>query len=65
MSEMTFSYNLMVCQECKHKWEQQMIQWAAVSVIVAHWKTVRCPQCGANWRKIAFVTWKEDDDEKT
>ena len=62
MTEMHFTHNPMVCQECKHHWDQQMLQWAPVSVIIAHWKSLRCPQCGANWRKIAFVTRKEEND---
>lgn len=59
---MSFSMSPMVCQSCRHEWEQQMLRWAPVGVCIAHWKTIRCPVCAANWRKIAFVTRKEDDD---
>lgn len=52
---MTFSDSPMECLNCRHKWDQQMLQMAPISVVVAHWKSLRCPSCGANAKRLAFV----------
>ena len=60
MSMMTFTHNPMACQDCDHRWDQQMLQWAPIPVVLAHWKTLRCPACGADWKRLSFVLRKED-----
>jgi uncharacterized Zn ribbon protein len=61
MTEMTFTHSPMVCQACRHEWDQQMLQRAPVSVVVAHWKTLYCPKCGADWKRLAFVSRPEEE----
>ena len=53
------------CNICRHEWPQQVIQWAPVNVIVAHWKTLRCPECGAGWKKLAFLCKPDSADPQT
>ena len=54
MLEMTFSHTPMQCLDCDHSWDQQMLQMAPVSVVVAHWKTLYCPNCRADWKRIVI-----------
>jgi hypothetical protein len=55
MTEMTFSTSPMRCLQCEYEWDQQILQMAPVSLVVAHWKTIHCPDCGAGWKDLAFV----------
>jgi Zn finger protein HypA/HybF involved in hydrogenase expression len=60
MLEMTFSHMTMQCLDCDHSWDQQMLQMAPVSVVVAHWKSLHCPSCGANAKRLVLIGSPEE-----
>lgn len=42
------------CVSCQHEWLGEMLVEADVRAVTALMKTVYCPSCGADWKKVAF-----------
>ena len=42
------------CLDCKHEWLAEMVVDAPVEIWTASAKSLNCPKCGANAKKIAF-----------
>lgn len=45
-----------LCRQCNERFNLETLQDVIVDVWVRHIKTLRCPQCGATWRKLSFVS---------
>lgn len=52
--EPTLQATPLVCEACGEKWSQKLIVNAPVSVMIAHWRSLQCPECGARWKRLAF-----------
>jgi len=45
----------MICHKCKHEFEAEIVVGVAIEVFTAHLKTIYCPKCHSNWKKLAFL----------
>jgi hypothetical protein len=52
------------CLGCSHEWHEPIINNVRVAVWQAHVKSLTCPQCGANWRRLAFRLEREIDKKE-
>ena len=44
------------CQACQKKFQGDVVTDAPVKVFVVSVREMRCPHCGAGYKKLAFVT---------
>jgi rubredoxin len=44
------------CRSCDHLWDAETVNDAPAQLVIASWKALYCPNCGAGWRKLAFIT---------
>ena len=58
------AFTPLLCRKCGHKWDEQMLQNVIIKVWLCHVKTVRCPECRANWKDLSFVL-REPDEKRT
>lgn len=55
----------LVCRNCKHEWHTETLCHIPISVWVAHIRTLHCPVCRANYRKLSFRTAPQPPDTTT
>ena len=48
----------LTCRDCEGAWLQPVLSLVPASVWTAYAKTVRCPECGASWNRLA---WPDTD----
>lgn len=49
------------CMQCEHEWREKIIGNVPVNVWTAHVKSLRCPNCGAVWNRLAFREAQEPE----
>ena len=45
---------LMLCQGCENEWREPILYDVSISVWSEFVKNLRCPNCGADWRRLSF-----------
>lgn len=51
-----------LCRKCGQKFEAEVLGNVAIDVWVAHTKNMRCPNCGAGYKKISFMLEQPPDE---
>lgn len=51
---MWIGHHPLLCRACHHEWEGEILQDVEISTWLAHTKALRCPKCGANWKRLSF-----------
>jgi hypothetical protein len=52
------------CLDCGLIWAEKLIYAVVVDVWTAHVKSLRCPDCGAGYRRIAFWVPEEKREQE-
>lgn len=61
---MWIDHTPLLCDFCHHEWEGEILQSVAVTAWVAHVKSIHCPKCGANWKRIRFKAYGTQEAAK-
>lgn len=59
MSDPILQPTPLVCGSCQHEWRAKLLGWVTVKVWIEYVKSLRCPECGAGYKKIAIRLKKE------
>jgi len=45
-----------VCLKCEHQWIENILIYVHIDVWCTHLRSIRCPNCRARFKRIAFQT---------
>jgi hypothetical protein len=53
-----------LCRKCETRFEAETLQHVIIDVWVAQIKSISCPNCGATWRSLSFVSVPDEAVKK-